>query len=153
MDNVIVRQATQEDVAVLLTFEQGIIKAERPYDETLKPDPISYYSIIDLVANPDAEVLVAEVDGTIVGSGFAIIKEGKPYCKHTDYAYLGFMYTDPEYRGMGINSKIIAGLKDWAFARDLHEVRLTVYDDNAGAIKAYEKVGFKKHIAEMRLVK
>ncbi|MGB5500466.1 MAG: GNAT family N-acetyltransferase, partial [Maribacter sp.] len=31
------------------------------------------------------------------------------------------------------------------------EIRLTVYDENHAAIRAYEKVGFKKHIIEMRL--
>jgi hypothetical protein len=38
----IIRKATIDDLPVLLQFEQGIISAERPFDSTLLPDPISY---------------------------------------------------------------------------------------------------------------
>lgn len=61
------------------------------------------------------------------------------------------MYTKPEYRGKGLNAKIIAYLKKWAFERGLDEIRLTVYQTNAPAIRAYEKMGFEKHLIEMRL--
>jgi ribosomal protein S18 acetylase RimI-like enzyme len=61
------------------------------------------------------------------------------------------MYTDDQYRGMGINAKIVEALKSWSLERKFKEIRLTVYNDNLPAIKAYEKVGFKKHIIEMRL--
>ena len=61
------------------------------------------------------------------------------------------MFTLPEYRGRGVNTKIIEKLKQWSFSKGLKEIRLTVYEDNHNAIKAYEKVGFKKHIIEMRL--
>ena len=49
------------------------------------------------------------------------------------------MYTLPEYRGQGINGRIIADLKRWAVSRGLTEIRLTVY------------YGFKRHLVEMRL--
>jgi ribosomal protein S18 acetylase RimI-like enzyme len=61
------------------------------------------------------------------------------------------MYTCPDFRGKGINKMIIDTLKNWSTANGLKEIRLTVYDENQGAIRAYEKVGFKKHIIEMRL--
>ncbi len=34
----------------------------------------------------------------------------RPIFKHERYAYLGFMYVHPDYRGKGVNSKIIEGL-------------------------------------------
>jgi RimJ/RimL family protein N-acetyltransferase len=42
-------------------------------------------------------------------------------------------------------------LVQWSNTKGIHEIRLTVYNDNAPAIKAYGKVGFKKHILEMRV--
>ena len=63
----------------------------------------------------------------------------------------GFMYTAPSFRGSGINARIIDVLKDWALTKGLREIRLTVYEDNLAAIRAYEKYGFKKHLIEMRL--
>ena len=146
-----VRTATLADIKVLLSFEQEIIRAERPFDETLDKDPISYYDLRQLLLLEDAEVVVAELDSKIIGSGYALIKDAKPYLDHKQYTYLGFMYTDREQRGQGVNKDIVDALVQWSKAKGIHEIRLTVYHDNDPAIRAYEKVGFKKHILEMRV--
>ena len=151
MDTIHIRSASQNDLKVLRTFEQGVIKAERPYDVTLDADPITYYDLGELIQNDNALVVVAETNGTVIASGFALVKPAKHYLDHDHFAYLGFMYTRPEYRGKGVNARIVERLKQWSFAKGLKEIRLTVYNDNQSAIKAYEKVGFKKHIITMRL--
>jgi RimJ/RimL family protein N-acetyltransferase len=150
-ENITIRNAHLGDLEVLLRFEQGIIEAERPYDTTIKPDPVSYYDLRELLLSKEAAIMVAECAGLIVASGFVRIKEARHYLNHEKYAYLGFMYTRPSFRGSGINARIIDALKDWALTKGLHEIRLTVYEDNSAAIRAYEKYGFKKHLIEMRL--
>lgn len=151
MENILIRKATLNDLGKLLDFEQSIINAERPFDKTLTENPISYYDLKVMILSDEAVIYVAEIDENIIGSGFVKIKVALPYLNHKKYAYLGFMFTDNNYRGLGVNAKIIEALKLWSFAKGLKEIRLTVYDDNISAIKAYEKVGFKKHIVEMRL--
>ncbi len=151
MDDVKIRTAIPNDIAILLDFEQGVIEAERPFDVTLGADPISYYDLEELILNKDASLVVAELEGEIIGSGYALVKSARHYLNHRFYSYLGFMYTLPEYRGRGVNTKIIEELKQWSYSKGLKEIRLTVYDENSNAISAYEKVGFKKHIIEMRL--
>lgn len=146
-----IRTATVEDLPVLLEFEQGIILAERPFDSTLKPGHISYYDIKAMILAEASEVVVA-VDGTkIVGSAYAKIKEAMPYLKHERYVYLGFMFTDSDYRGRGINKMIIDALNKWTLSKGIREVRLDVYNDNIGALRAYEKANFKRHMIEMRM--
>jgi len=152
MDGIETRPASLNDLPVLLEFEQGIIKAERPFDPTIKDDPVSYYDLEDMITQKEVAVVVAEHQGQIVASGYGIAKRARHYLDHEYYAYLGFMFTKPEFRGKGINQKILADLKQWAVDQGLQEIRLTVYDDNPGAVRAYEKFGFKKHIVEMRLV-
>jgi len=151
MDTITIRKASITDLEKLLEFEQGIIAAERPFDPTLKQEKIHYYDIKKMITAPHIEVLVAEIDSEIVSSGYARIEEAKPYLNHKTYAYLGFMYTLPEHRGKGVNSKIIEALKDWCRSQEIKELRLDVYNDNPSAIKAYEKVGFKKHLINMRI--
>ena len=150
-DKVTIRQAILGDLPVLLAFEQGVIQAERPMDETLKRGEVSYYDLRAMIQDPESRVVVAEIGGEVVASGFGLIKEARHYLDHDHYAYLGFMYTDPRFRGMGLNARILEDLKQWARERELTEIRLTVYADNLPAIRAYEKAGFKKHILEMRL--
>jgi ribosomal protein S18 acetylase RimI-like enzyme len=152
MDSTIeVRKAELADLPVLLAFEQGIIAAERPFDPTLQSNKINYYNIEKMILDPNIEVVVAAIKNRIVGSGYARIEEAKPYLQHHLYTYLGFMYTDIEHRGLGINAKVIDYLKDWCVSKNIFELRLDVYNDNSAAIKAYEKTGFKKHLINMRL--
>jgi GNAT superfamily N-acetyltransferase len=146
-----IRKATLEDLAVLLEFEQGIITAERPFDPTLKEGKISYYNIEKMISAPDVEVVVAVLNNQIIGSGYARIENAKPYLNHQLYAYLGFMFTHPDHRGKGVNALIIETLKNWVIAHNIFEMRLDVYNDNPSAIKAYEKIGFKKHLINMRV--
>lgn len=151
MNAISIRIAEIKDLKILLDFEQGIIEAERPYDPTLKPEKISYYDIKKMLSEENTAVIIAEINNKIVGSGYAKIIKAKPYLVHDNYAYLGFMFTDSDFRGMGINSKIIAYLKNWCISRNVFEMRLDVYNDNPSAIKAYEKSGFKKHLVNMRI--
>lgn len=151
MSKINIRKAKLEDLKILLEFEQGIISAERPFDLTLKEEKINYYDIEKMITTPHIEVLVAEIRSEIVGSGYARIETAKPYLNHNAYAYLGFMYTHPKHRRKGINTNIIKALKEWCQSQNITEMRLDVYNDNLSAIRAYEKVGFKKHLVNMRI--
>jgi GNAT superfamily N-acetyltransferase len=151
MNTINIRKATLKDLDKLLEFEQGIITAERPFDPTLKDGKISYYNIEKMISATDVEVVVAVLNESIIGSGYARIENAKPYFNHEKYAYLGFMYTDPKHRGKGVNAQIIESLTTWVRSQDVFEMRLDVYNDNPSAIKAYEKVGFKKHLINMRI--
>lgn len=151
MDHIIIRKATFNDLATLLRFEQGVIAAERPFDSTLKTGDIRYYNLEEMIEAAHIEIVVAEINSEIIGSGYARIENAKPYLKHTTHAYLGFMFVEPQHRGKGVNQKIITALKEWASTQHVTELRLDVYEENIAAIKAYEKLGFTKHMIEMRL--
>lgn len=146
-----IRPASEKDLDILLAFEQEIVKTERPFDPTIKDGNPHYYDLKKLIASTTAEVLVAEIQGEIVASGYALIKKADSFLKHDEFAYLGFMYVRPAERGKGITQAIIDALKQWVASRNLTEIRLDVYDQNIIAKKAYEKVGFKPHLLEMRL--
>lgn len=150
MDPIKIRKATPSDKPILLQFEQGVIEAERPYDPTLTRENTIYYDIDEMIRAPHIELLVAEVNGKLAGCGYARIESSKQYLQHRQHAYLGFMYVTPEHRGKGINQKIMEALKDWSVGQGVHELRLEVYVQNESAIKAYEKIGFIRHMYEMR---
>ena len=151
MDQLLIRKATIADLTQLYSFEQGVIEAERPFDPTIKNGFIHYYDLAEMITASDVEVVVAEINNQLIGSGYARIEKARHYLKHENHAYLGFMYVHPAYRGRGINSSIIQALKDWALSQHITEIRLDVYADNTAAIRAYEKTGFTKHLIEMRL--
>jgi GNAT superfamily N-acetyltransferase len=151
MEQVIIRTALLSDLDVLIDCMRGIIETERPFDPTIGDGDIRYYDLAQMIAAPNVEVVVAELAGEIIGSGYARIETAKAYLKHDKHAFLGFMYVKANQRGKGVNKLIIDALKEWATAQNITEFRLEVYNDNLPAIKAYEKVGFKKHLITMRM--
>jgi len=118
-----IREAVFEDLDRLREMEQGIVSYERPFASNLREDPIQYYDLGDLITRDDADRFV----------------------------YLGFMYVSPEYRGQGVNGKIIDGLIEWAKQKGIHELQLEVYAENESAIKAYQKRNFSPDLLNMRL--
>lgn len=146
-----IRKANLKDLPALLEMEQGLIAVERTMDPTIKEGEISYYDLQGFITADDTEVLVAEHNGKIVASGYARIKDDRHYLKHKKQAYLGFMFVVKEHRGKQLNKLIIDNLLVWCKNKGFFELRLDVYEDNIPAIRAYEKIGFKKHMINMRM--
>lgn len=144
-----IREATLDDLPTLLEFEQGVIEAERPMDPGLKEGPINYYDIEQLINSPDIRLAVAEIDGKLIGCGYARIETSKPYLNYDRQSYLGFMYVLPDFRGKGINQLILDNLYKWTLSRGVIEVRLEVYPTNPAAIRAYAKAGFTPYLLQM----
>lgn len=151
MSNLTLRSAILEDLPILYEFEQGVIKAERPFAPTLKPDPINYYDIKTLIQSDDSELVVVQIEEELVGCGYARIEKSNPHWQHDFYAYLGFMYVKPEHRGKGIVRKVIDALIDWSKNKGVTEIQLEVYSDNQPAVKAYERAGFTRDTMRMRM--
>jgi GNAT superfamily N-acetyltransferase len=148
----IVREATEKDLDILLEFEQGVVSSERPFNETFKEGEIHYYDLHALILSPDAHLVVVEENNEIVASGYALIKKSeKNYNNFKEYGYLGFMYVKPEHQGKGVNQLIVDALISWVKNKGISEIRLDVYDQNESAIKAYKKAGFEPLLITMRL--
>lgn len=146
-----IRSATLSDLPTLLRFEQGIVRAERPLDPTLKPGEIHYYDLPSLIRSESTEVAVACMDNKAIGSGFLEIREAQPYRLPAKFGYVGFMFVEPEFRGQGVSQSVLEHLIAWAQGHGIHEIRLEVYDTNGSAVRAYEKAGFEKSLVTMRL--
>lgn len=150
MEQIIIRKAALSDLDILLQFEQGVVEAERPFNPVLKESEVHYYNINELITADHIELLVALSGTEIIGCGYARIESAKPYLKYDRYAYLGFMYVVPAYRGKGVNKVILQELTAWSKGKGTTELRLEVFSANAIAIKAYEKAGFEKLYIHMR---
>ena len=102
-----IRKATTEDLSILYEFEQGVLHAERPMDKTLKASKTYYYDIPNLISDLKVELVIAEINGVIAGCGYARIKQARDCFQFDQFSYLGFMFTKEDYRGRGVNKKIM----------------------------------------------
>ncbi len=151
LKNLIIRKALSKDQPALLKLEQKVVEAERPYNCTIKSENAIYYDLNNLILDDASHLIIAEHNGDIIGTGYAQIRESKKSLKHAKHSYLGFMYVESEYRGLGINKLIMENLIDWSKAQGIFDLYLDVYDENDAAISAYEKVGFVKSLVEMKI--
>ncbi len=145
------REATIDDLDALLALEQKVIDAERPFNSSIKASDAYYYDIKNLISESRSVLIVAEYANKIIATGYSQIRSSKPSLNHENHAYLGFMFVDDQFRGRGINQSIIQSLIEWSVNQGIKDLYLDVYKDNQSAIKAYEKIGFKSSIVEMKL--
>ncbi len=145
------RAARIDELEQLRCLEQKVVEAERPFNSSIKAIGAYYYDIESLITSDQALMLVAEVEGEIVATGYAKIRNSKPSLSHSIDSYLGFMYVSPKYRGHGLNKEIVDRLISWSLDKGANDLYLDVYSDNTPAIKAYIKAGFVLSITEMKL--
>jgi len=151
MKEISCRPAELTDLPILYEFEQGIVEAERPFDDTLQSGSFHYYDLHKMIESKNTEVIVAISNEEVIGSAYISIRKAKAYVNYTHFGYLGFMFVRPQFRGMGVNRIIIDELIAWAKQKNINELQLDVYEGNHSAIRAYEKAGFKKNLINMRI--
>ena len=90
---------------------------------------------------PNWNVLVAEVDGKVVGN---LGLERFTNLRRSHVGYIGMAVHDA-WQGKGLGSALLqeAITLAWQWL-GLTRLELTVFVDNAGAIKLYEKAGFEQ---------
>jgi RimJ/RimL family protein N-acetyltransferase len=92
----------------------------------------------------DIEKLAASwmIDGTLV----AIAEGGLVGEIHIDPSWMGFgeigMMVAADWRGRGVGTALVAAAIEWARARGLHKLALSVFPHNHVAIALYRSFGF-----------
>jgi RimJ/RimL family protein N-acetyltransferase len=114
---------------VMISANYYTLEKEKEHIEnsTKKPDEMNF-TIID-----------SQTDQPIGNCGISNID------KVNRRAELGILIGEETSRGKGVGQETLGLLLDYCFNYlNLHSVCLSVLEDNIGAVKCYEKVGFKK---------
>ena len=149
---ILIRKATLADVSDVRSLEKGIVKHERTLTDNLKTDEDLYFYDIPAIINDTEKSLlvVVEDDRKVIGCGFGQIRDNAHYYKQEQFGYIGMMSVLEDYRGQGLGGKILEALLDFFRQKNIKEAKLQVVAGNDGAIRSYEKMGFKDHLLEMK---
>jgi len=90
--------------------------------------------------HPDAALLVAEVDGEIVGR-LSVMRDRNPSSSHV--ADIGLMVAASKRR-RGVGSALMAAADSWANGAGIGKLELHVFPHNLPAIALYEKLGYRR---------
>lgn len=121
------RPARASDVDALIAIENAVFSTDR----------ISRRSFRQLIERGTAETLVAEVDGKVAGYAMVLFRKG------SGVARLYSIAIAPEVSGQGVGRRLLEAAEDIAFDHGRMLLRLEVREDNARAIRIYEKGGYR----------
>ena len=122
-----IRPGTAEDIDALVTVEQTCFRIDR----------LSRRRFRHWVQARNGALHVAEIQGQVVGYALTILNNGTRLARLYSLAVL------PAFRKHGIAAKLIDAAESCAIARDRLYMRLEVSQQNLGAIRLYEQMGYR----------
>jgi ribosomal protein S18 acetylase RimI-like enzyme len=104
-----------------------------------------------MLAEDDAELLMAVADGQIAGMLLWYVADGESYLAGhlRKYGKVDALVVGAAHRGRGIGNLLLAEAERLTRARGLSRMMLHVIVGNDGAAEAYRRFGFKPHSLNM----
>jgi phosphinothricin acetyltransferase len=132
-----IRAAQPDDAGAIAEIYNVGIRERTSTFETREREPAEIAERIESERYP---FLVAEADGRV--AGWAAASE---YSAREVYAGVAecSVYVDPDQRGRGIGTSLLAALADEAARRGLHKLLGKVFATNAASMKLVERGGFR----------
>lgn len=153
-----IRHAALEDGEALLELWHGFTAHLAEYDERYRHREsanerwLSYFEN-QLVDAKYGTVIVAEVDGELVGVLEARVTGGHPIFRLSDHGSINGYYIAQPYRDEGIGRQLIAAAVDWFQSRDrdLSFCRVDVIDGDEASAADFAELGFEpvEHVYEL----
>ncbi|MBP5438045.1 MAG: GNAT family N-acetyltransferase [Treponema sp.] len=141
----IVRKATLDDVSSLkplyLELEKDAVKFQPEHFVIGNRDESFFEGIIK---SENQDILLAEVDGQVVGFAHVMILEQKriPCLKAERVIYLQDLDVAEKFRSRGIGAKLIEACKEYGKSRGADFMRTQVFPQNVRGMTFYERQGF-----------
>lgn len=145
MGTVEVRPATFEDLDDLVRstadlFAEDAVARDRLRDPQWPRDNAKPWCA-NLIAAPDALVLVAVEDGTVVGHLIGTFSPASSMWSGARAELVSTHVVD-SHRGQGIGSRLVEDFVAWGAQRGAARLHVTAYVANSGAIAFYQRHGF-----------
>lgn len=150
MHELTIRAATRADLpAIVRMLAEDELGSQRERFET--PLPQSYYTAFEAItADGNHELIVAELDGQVVGTLQLTFLPSLSYQGRTR-AQVESVRVQQRFRSQGIGAVMMEWVIERARQRGCHMMQLTSHDSRKDAHRFYERLGFKKsHIGMKR---
>jgi len=141
-----IRLATLDDVATISKMYEDFFA----FHAGLQPD---YYNAAQehgkypeyIINSEKDDLIIAEIDGKIAGFTHVLEDKTEPYDCIVQYKFAVCvdLYTFPTYRKMGVGTKLINAIKEWAKKRNLTYIELKVLAENENATRLYRQEDFQ----------
>ena len=152
-----IRRAMRSDLPRLGRLGALLVEAHHAFDpQRFLPasgrTPTGYASFLGTkLEDPDAAVLVADHEGTVVGYAFAAV-EGYDYMSlRAPAGVVHDLIVDPEHRRRGTGRSLLNAALAYLTARGAPRVVLSTAERNEAAQRLFASLGFRRTMIEMTL--
>ena len=148
-----IRTALRSDLDAIYTiFSQADTLHREAHPEIFRKvdDPAEIKDfLLTGIKSDDAVIFVADLSGDtrgdIIGAVIAWVRHTPdvPLLVPRVYLSVDNLIVDEKYQHQGVGKALMERVHEWASARALKTIHLTVWDFNQGALTFYEKLGYK----------
>ena len=142
-----VRDAGEADIDRLVELQIALFDEDAgrhdPNTDLTWPRREGRSDLTALLDGTESSLLVAEVEGVIVGFLAGYVHVASPVQAGARIAALRSLYVSPAHRRSSAASALVERFVEWARSRDCCQVDVMHYAANAGAAALYERLGFE----------
>jgi ribosomal protein S18 acetylase RimI-like enzyme len=151
----IIRRATEHDLPALGKLGALLLRTHYAFDERrfMAPgdDPENGYAwfLGTQLEESDVAVFVAEQRGVVLGYLYAAIEPQSWKELREEAGVIHDVVVDARARRMGVATRLIEAAVEWLASRGMPRVVLSTAEQNRGAQRLFERMGFRRTMVEM----
>ena len=155
----LIRMATERDIETLIPLYRAFhefhvagmperLRVPEHYDI-----PLFQTTISDFIQRPDVALFVAEQEEDLIGFVEVHIRETPldNAVVHYRYGHVQSLMVAAQYRNAGLGSTLFRAAKEWAISQSIFQLRLDIWEFDAGPLHFYERLGFHTVKREMTI--
>lgn len=156
MDKVVIRPAAPADIDAVAHLWESLVEHHRALDGDLPPaapNGAQRYArrLIDRLDDPMTRVLIAELDGRVVGYVLGVIVDLAPEMFAQEASgFLADIYVEQDVRGQGVGRALVDDLSAWFRSHGLRYFEWHVAAHNDAGIAFWQAMGGRSVMLRMR---
>ncbi|MFO7653609.1 MAG: GNAT family protein [Candidatus Krumholzibacteriia bacterium] len=141
-DGIRIRTARMNDVPALLHYAHAMFSERLPtlFDVDPLPDLRAEEAFVRPYVERPGWVLFLALEGRRVVGLLSFKRHDHPQLCHG--GELGISLLDG-WRGRGVGTRLLQAVEEWAPRHQLRRLELQVFENNTGAIRLYERLGYE----------
>lgn len=150
MEQVVLRQATLEDIPAIIELWKEMIDFHRRRDpfftRAVDGDDVFAKYVEKNISSETACVYVAIIGGTIVGYCQGKLEKHPPVLVQTDYGQILDFAISADYRRSGLGERLCRAIQGWFVLKGVHRIEVRHSEFNETASNFWAKMGFKPYL-------
>lgn len=146
----VIRKATRRDIPSIVALGKELLEFHQVIDPFFTPAEnfaaVFARFVEENIRNDAACVLVAVVDGKIVGYCQGMLDRHPPAIAVPDYGQILDFAVTAEHRGTGVGKQMFAALCEWFRKEGMHRIEVRHSSSNETAAQFWSQMGFKPYL-------